>query len=44
VNGFRVVFVMRRFWPQWDGASRTMGAVAAAVVERGGQATVSLLS
>jgi len=40
VSGYRVVFVVRRFWPQWDGASRTIGALAASLVDRGWEATV----
>ncbi|MBN2216663.1 MAG: glycosyltransferase family 4 protein [Pirellulales bacterium] len=40
MSGYRIVFVARRFWPEWDGASRTLGALAAALVERGWRATV----
>ncbi|MBN1590546.1 MAG: glycosyltransferase family 4 protein [Pirellulales bacterium] len=40
MSGYRVVFITRRFWPQWDGASRTIGNLAAALVKRGCQASV----
>jgi len=40
VSAYRVVFITRHFWPHWNGASRTIGNVAAALVERGWQATV----
>lgn len=40
MSGYRVIFITRRFWPRWDGASRTIGDLAAALVERGCRATV----
>lgn len=40
MSSYRVVLVVRQFWPQWDGASRTIGHLAAALVERGWHATV----